>query len=359
MIQYEKTSSYEKILDGRYKNNVQHNNLRLIKDIMIKFATIGSNWITEKFIDAALQTGQYQLTAIYSRDINKARQFAQKYHVETFYDDLTQLANDRNIDVVYIASPNSLHFAQAQLMLKNNKDVICEKPLTSNLRQTQKLLDIARQHHQIIFEALKTYYLPNYQLIQNFLPKLGKIHKVFFNYCQYSSRYPNYLNGENPNTFNPQFSNGSIMDIGVYPLNFAIGLWKKPNRIIASGSRLDTGVDAHGTVQLNYDDFDIIIWHSKVTNSYIPSEIQGEDGALIINHLSCCEEVFYQPRQGKRQEITLKQNSNEMYYEALAFAKLYQQRQINHKALHYSLMSSAILTEIRKQISVTFPSDKT
>ena len=324
---------------------------------MIRLATIGSNWITEKFIDAALQTQQYQLAAIYSRDIDKARQFAQKYNIDVIYDDLIQLANDTNIDVVYIASPNSLHFAQAKLMLENNKDVICEKPLTSNLVQTQRLLDIAKQNQQIIFEALKTYYLPNFELIRNYLPKLGKIHKALLNYCQYSSRYSSYLDGENPNTFNPQFSNGSIMDIGVYPLNFAIGLWKKPSSIYASGTQLDSGVDAHGTVLLNYDDFDIIIWHSKVTNSSIHSEIQGEDGTLIIKHLSVCEQVFYQPRQGELQEITLTQNSNEMYYEALEFANLYQQRQINHKGLKYSLISSQLLTEIRKQIHVKFPAD--
>ena len=324
---------------------------------MIRLATIGSNWITEKFIDAALQTQQYQLAAIYSRDRDKARQFAQKYNIDVIYDDLIQLANDTNIDVVYIASPNSLHFAQAKLMLENNKDVICEKPLTSNLVQTQRLLDIAKQNQQIIFEALKTYYLPNFELIRNYLPKLGKIHKALLNYCQYSSRYSSYLDGENPNTFNPQFSNGSIMDIGVYPLNFAIGLWKKPSSIYASGTQLDSGVDAHGTVLLNYDDFDIIIWHSKVTNSSIHSEIQGEDGTLIIKHLSVCEQVFYQPRQGELQEITLTQNSNEMYYEALEFANLYQQRQINHKGLKYSLISSQLLTEIRKQIHVKFPAD--
>ena len=324
---------------------------------MIRLATIGSNWITEKFIDAALQTQQYQLAAIYSRDRDQARQFAQKYNIDVIYDDLIQLANDTNIDVVYIASPNSLHFAQAKLMLENNKDVICEKPLTSNLVQTQRLLDIAKQNQQIIFEALKTYYLPNFELIRNYLPKLGKIHKALLNYCQYSSRYSSYLDGENPNTFNPQFSNGSIMDIGVYPLNFAIGLWKKPSSIYASGTQLDSGVDAHGTVLLNYDDFDIIIWHSKVTNSSIHSEIQGEDGTLIIKHLSVCEQVFYQPRQGELQEITLTQNSNEMYYEALEFANLYQQRQINHKGLKYSLISSQLLTEIRKQIHVKFPAD--
>lgn len=325
---------------------------------MIKLATIGTNWITEKFIDAALQTKQYQLTAIYSRDINKANELAKKYQVNTVFDKLTELAQYANVDVVYIASPNSLHFEQAKLMLENNKDVICEKPLTSNLTQTQTLINIAKQHKKLIFEALKTVYLPNYQLIRDYLPKLGRIHKALLNYCQYSSRYESYLNGNNPNTFNPTFSNGSIMDIGIYPLNFGLGLWGYPNKINASATKLASGVDAHGSVLLNYDDFDVIIWHSKVSNSYLPSEIQGENGSLIIENLATCDRVIYQPRIGEKKEITLTQHNNDMYYEAEEFAKLYQQRNVDHNGLAYSILSSTILTEIRKQTGVVFPADQ-
>ncbi|OCG01233.1 Gfo/Idh/MocA family protein [Gilliamella sp. wkB112] len=322
---------------------------------MIRLAIIGTNWITDKFIEAALQTNKYQLSAVYSRSIDKAQLFAKKYHISTIYTDLIRLAKNPQIDAIYIASPNSLHFAQAKLMLENGKDVICEKPLTSNLEQTKALIDIAIDRQQVIFEALKTYHLPNYQQVRNYLPKLGKIRKVLLNYCQYSSRYPSYLKGENPNTFNPLFSNGSIMDIGVYPLNFAIGLWGKPTTISATSSLLESGVDAHGSVVMTYDDFEVIIWHSKVSNSYIPSEIQGEDGSLIINHLSVCQQVSYQPRQAELQDISVNQNSNEMYYEANYFAELCLQRQIMHNGLSNSLTSSALLTTIRQQTGVVFP----
>lgn len=324
---------------------------------MIKLAIIGTNWITEKFIDAALKSKQYQLVAVYSRDLTKAQVFADKYRAKMVFDDLTLLASDRNVDVIYIASPNSLHFSQAKLMLEHGKDVICEKPLTSNYQQTLALIKIAKQNQCIIFEALKTFYVPNYELIKSYLPQLGKLRKALLNYCQYSSRYESYLNGNNPNTFNPEFSNGSLMDIGVYPLNFGLGLWGKPNRFYATSSLLPSGVDAHGSVLCNYEDFDVSIWHSKVTNSYIPSEIQGEEGALVIDHLSVCEQVTYYPRQGEKQIISIQQQDNEMYYEALEFAKLYQQRKIDHKGLEYTLLSSFMLTEIRKQIGVQYPAD--
>lgn len=325
---------------------------------MIRLAVIGTNWITDKFIEAALQTEQFQLSAVYSRHEESAKAFAQKYGVTRLFTDLNELAISQDIDAIYIASPNALHFEQAKLMLENGKDVICEKPLTSNIEQTKIIIEIAKQQQRIIFEALKSYYLPNFELVKQYLAKLGNVRKVFLNYCQYSSRYPRYLAGENPNTFNPAFSNGSIMDIGVYPLNFAVALWGKPNKVCADGLLLPSGVDAHGTVLLSYDGFDVVIWHSKVSNSYLPSEIQGEEGALIIDHLSVGEKVCYQPREGELQNITLAQHDNQMYYEALKFAQLIKLRQIEHSGLQNSLVSSQLLTEIRRQTGVIFPADK-
>ena len=147
------------------------------------------------------------------------------------------------------------------------------------------------------------------------------------------------------------------MDIGIYPLSFGLSLWGQPRQFYATSSLLASGVDAHGSVLCNYNDFDVMIWHSKVTNSYIPSEIQGENGTLVIDHLSVCHQVTYHPRQGEDEIISLTQQSNEMYYEALEFAKLYQQRTIDHQGITLSLLTSSMLTDIRKQIGVKYPAD--
>lgn len=325
---------------------------------MLKLAVIGTNWITDKFIEAALQTGEYELVAVYSRSTESGKVFANKYGVNLIFTDLIGLAQSNAIDAVYIASPNSLHFAQSKLMLENGKHVICEKPLSSNITQVNELIEIAKRHNRVIFEALKIFYLPNYELVKQYLPKLGKIRKAFLNYCQYSSRYPRYLDGDNPNTFNPKFSNGSVMDIGVYPLNFAVGLWGKPNKLIAQAYLLPSGVDGHGSVLMNYGEFDVVIWHSKVSDSCIPSEIQGEEGSLIIEHLSVGEKIIYKPRQGAAQDITLPQQENTMYYEAKQFASLCQQSTSYHLGLTLSTISSELLTEIRCQTGVVFPADK-
>ncbi|MGL5424636.1 MAG: Gfo/Idh/MocA family protein [Serratia fonticola] len=324
---------------------------------MIRFAVVGTNWITERFIDAAHESGKMRLTAIYSRKLEQAQAFGANYPVEHFFDSLEALAQSDVIDAVYIASPNSLHCQQSLLFLSHKKHVICEKPLASNLREVEQLVACAREHQVVLFEAFKSAHLPNFLILQQALPKIGKLRKAFINYCQYSSRYPRYLAGENPNTFNPQFSNGSIMDIGYYCVASTVALFGAPQSVLASATLLDTGVDAHGSVCLNYGDFNVVISHSKVSNSDIPSEIQGEEGTLVIEKISEAQGVVLTPRGENSQVLTQPQHINTMLYEAQVFAELVEKQQIEHEGLENSLIVASLLTEIRRQTGVVFPAD--
>ena len=291
---------------------------------MIRFAVIGTNWITRQFVDAAHETGKYKLTAVYSRSLEQAQTFANDYPVEHLFTSLEAMAQSDAIDAVYIASPNSLHFPQTTLFLQHKKHVICEKPLASNLAQAE-----------------------------------AAIRKAFINYCQYSSRYQRYLDGENPNTFNPAFSNGSIMDIGFYCLASAVALWGEPQSVQASASLLESGVDAHGVVVLNYGDFSVTLQHSKVSDSVLASEIQGESGSLVIEKISECQKVCFIPRGGKTQDLTVPQHINTMLYEAEAFAHLVESGEVDHPALAVSRITAKLQTEIRRQTGVVFPADET
>ena len=324
---------------------------------MIRFAVIGTNWITRQFVDAAHETGKFKLTAVYSRSLEQAQSFANDYLVEHLFTSLEAMAQSEDIDAVYIASPNSLHAPQTELFLRHKKHVICEKPLASNIDEAERVIAAARENQVVLFEAFKTASLPNFQLLQQALPKLGQIRKAFINYCQYSSRYQRYLDGENPNTFNPAFSNGSIMDIGFYCLASAIALWGEPQQIQASASLLESGVDAHGVVMLDYGDFSVTLQHSKVSDSTLPSEIQGEAGALVIEKLSECQKVSFVPRGSKAQDLSQPQHINTMLYEAEEFARLVENNEVDHPGLEVSRITAKVQTEIRRQTGVVFPAD--
>lgn len=324
---------------------------------MIRFAVIGTNWITRQFVDAAHETGSLKLTAVYSRSAEQAQAFASDYMVEQTFTSLEAMAQSDAIDAVYIASPNSLHFPQTKLFLSHKKHVICEKPFASNITEAEEAIALARENQVVLFEAFKTASLPNFLLLQQSLGKVGKVRKALINYCQYSSRYQRYLDGENPNTFNPAFSNGSIMDIGFYCLASAVALWGEPLSVKATASLLESGVDAHGVAVLEYGDFSVTLQHSKVSDSVLPSEIQGEDGSLVIEKISECQKVCFVPRGGKTQDLTQPQHINTMLYEAEVFARLIEANDVNHPGLEVSRITAKVSTEIRRQTGVVFPAD--
>jgi predicted dehydrogenase len=331
---------------------------------MIRFAIIGTNWITEKFIQGTLTPPDHSpqamvLSAVYSRDINKAKTFADKYAVTQCFDDLIALANNTDIDAVYIASPNSLHYVQSKLMLSHGKHVICEKPLSSDYQQAIELYKIAEEHNVIFFEAYKTMHLPNFAILKKNLSRIGKIRKAHIHYCQYSSRYPAYLAGQKPNTFDPAFSNGSIMDIGYYCIALTTALFGQANSVQAQAILLDSGVDGCGSALLSYDDFSVTIDHSKISASHQVSEIQGETGSLLIEQVGECVKVFLQDRQqSTREDLSEEQSENSMCYEAAAFVKQIVDAEINPDFKLRSLQTAQIINEIRQQTGVIFPSDK-
>lgn len=326
---------------------------------MINLAIIGTNWITEKFVEAALESEEFQLMGIYSRDLSNAQHFAVTLQHEEcqFYDSLDALASATEVDAVYIASPNSLHFEQACLMMQNGKHVICEKPISSNIAETTKMYETARANDVILFEAFKTEFLPNFVELKRNLPEVGRLRNVYLSYCQYSSRYQKYLAGQNPNTFNPEFSNGSIMDIGYYCVAAAVSLFGMPDSVLASAKLLDSGVDAHGTAILNYENFVVTVQHSKVSDGVIPSEIQGEDGAIILEHFSECTGFTIKKKGREKEYIALEQEENSMIYEAIAFAEQINSGEMQEAAVQRSLEVSEVITEIRQQTGVVFPAD--
>lgn len=325
---------------------------------MIRFAIVGTNWITRQFVDAAHETGKMKLTAVYSRTLEQAQAFSNEYQVAHIFTSLERMAGSEDIDAVYIASPNALHCQQALLFMQHGKHVICEKPLASNLREAEAMIACAHDNQVVLFEAFKTASLPNFRVLQQALPNVGKLRKAQLTYCQYSSRYQRYLDGENPNTFNPAWSNGSIMDIGFYCLASAVALWGEPVSVTANASLLESGVDAHGTVVMNYGDFDVTLLHSKVSQSVNASEIQGEEGSLVIDHIAECQRITVMPRSGKPQDLTQPQHINTMLYEAETFAKLINNNEINHPGVAVSRTTAKLLTEIRRQTGVIFPADK-
>ncbi|MBG9450930.1 oxidoreductase [Cytobacillus firmus] len=327
---------------------------------MVRFGVVGTNWITKRFLKAALQAEDFQLTAVYSRTEEKAKEFAGKYGVEKTFTDLQTMAASGEIDAVYIASPNSLHAEQATIFMNNQVHVLCEKPIASNAKELQKMINAAKENNVLLMEALKSTLMPNFLAVKENLSKIGQVRRYFANYCQYSSRYDAYREGTVLNAFKPEFSNGSLMDIGIYCIYPLVALFGKPEEIKATGFKLESGVDGEGSMVLKYPDMDAVIMFSKITDSSLPSEIQGEDGNLVIDRISNPEKVELHYRNGEREDLTRDQLSDTMYYEAVEFINLIQsgKTESEENSFANSMATMEILDEARRQIGVIYPADQ-
>lgn len=325
----------------------------------VRFGIIGTNWITESFIQAASLIGDFQLTAVFSRSADKAETFATKYGVEDIFTDLKEMAASDKLDAVYIASPNSLHAEQSILFLKNKKHVLTEKAIASNSKEVRAMIAAAKENKVLLMEALKTTMLPNFQVIKDNLEKIGKVRRAFASYCQYSSRYDAYKEGTVLNAFKPELSNGALMDIGVYCIYPMVSLFGKPITVKASSYLLETGVDGEGSLIMSYEEMDIVIMYSKITNSYVPSEIQGEAGNILIDQMNTPQKVEVYYRDGKKEDLTVEQKTEAMYYEAKEFIERIQAGEIESPINSYQLSLSVmeIMDEVRKQTGIVFPAD--
>ncbi|MEC0226072.1 Gfo/Idh/MocA family protein [Paenibacillus alba] len=327
---------------------------------MIRFAVIGTNWITEEFIHAARETGEFDLTAVYSRTEEKAAEFAQKFDITHRFTDLDALVQSEEFDAVYIASPNSLHAEYAIHCMNHGKHVICEKPAASNTAELTAMIQAARSNEVVFMEALKSTLLPNFKAIQDNLHKLGKIRRYFASYCQYSSRYDAYKQGTVLNAFNPIFSNGSIMDLGVYCIYPLAVLFGAPDRVQANGVLLESGVDGEGSLLLSYKEMDAVIMHSKISSSYLPAEIQGENATMVIDKINQPEKVEIRYRDGSVEDLTQVQAARNMRYEAEEFIRLIKTKTLESATNSHanSLITVGIIDEARKQMGLVFPADR-
>ncbi|ANY67451.1 oxidoreductase [Paenibacillus sp. BIHB 4019] len=327
---------------------------------MIRFGLIGTNKITDSFIEAARGLEDFALAAVYSRTSERAAEFASKYNIPHTFTDLEEMAKSDQVDAVYIASPTSHHAQHAITCMKHGKHVLVEKPIASNAREMREMIAAAKENKVLLMEAMKSTFVPNFAVIRENLPKLGTIRGYFAAYCQYSSRYDAYKEGNVMNAFKPEFSNGSLMDIGIYSVYPLVSLFGKPNKIKASAVMLESGVDGKGSLLLQYDGMDAAVLHSKISNSQLPAEIQGEAGNMIIENISYPNQVRIEYRDGKVEELTVPQAENVMVYEAEAFIRLIQSGQhesdINSPA--NSLAVLEVLDEARSQIGLVFPADR-
>ena len=200
---------------------------------------------------------------------------------------------------------------------------------------------------------------PNFSVIKDKLKEIGTIRKYFSCYCQYSSRYDKLKEGVILNAFDPSLSNGAVMDLGVYTIYPMVVLFGRPKKISATGLKLFTGADGQGSVNFEYEGMDATIMYSKIADSSLPTEIQGEEGTITADRINIINKVTLKKRGGEETIISTPNPTHEYYFEVAEFIDLIQknERESTINSLENSLITIEIIDEIRKQLEIIYPAD--
>ncbi|MDN6296240.1 MAG: Gfo/Idh/MocA family oxidoreductase [Alkalibacterium sp.] len=319
--------------------------------------TIGTSMITEQFVEAAKESGLYTYRAVYSRHMNTANTFKDQYGAESAYDDFEAFLNDEAIDVIYVASPNSLHFSQAKEALMHGKHAIVEKPMITSLEQWAELTELAKSKGVVVVEAARHIFEPNFVKLTKMIQDFEGIYGATLTYAKYSSRFDNVLAGEEPPIFSPKFGGGAANDLGIYTVYAALSWFGKPDSVHAFSQKIQTGVDGKGTVILRYPDFDVTLQYGKMITALAASEVYSLDKTLVLDAITGVEKAeLVDARTRESQEISMdKSADNPLIWEAKAFAKVmtHPEKDENKAKLDEWLTLSynvhEVLEEIRQQ----------
>lgn len=249
----------------------------------MKLAILGTGKIVEEVLPVLKEINGIELSAILStpRSIEKAEKLAELYAISQASSDYDSILANPDVDTVYVALPNHLHYDYARKALLAGKHVICEKPFTLTLAEFEDLAKIAEQKNRILLEAITNQYLGNFASIKANLAKLGDIKIVECNYSQYSSRYDAFKRGEIAPAFDPAKGGGALRDLNIYNIHLVVGLFGKPERVQYLAN-MERGVDTSGILIMDYGNFKAACIGAKDCSADIKSTIQGNKGSIAV-----------------------------------------------------------------------------
>jgi len=313
---------------------------------------------------ANLQTTDLTLTghsvvAVASRDKERGNEFAAKYGIGNVYTDYESLVNDPNVDIIYVATPHVFHFEHASLALNAGKHVLLEKPFTINAGESAKLLQLAESKNLVILEAMWTRFLPHMVQLRKDIAA-GLIGEVRGVHADFSVCFPVNLEHR---LYNRSLGGGALLDLGIYPVSFAVDILGIPDKITASGTLTQTNVDANDTVVFEYaDGRRATITTALNASGPVGATVLGSEGFIRIDS-PFIDQVGFK-RYGLRGELldtfAVTPVGRGMQFQAVELERLINagERQSPILSNHDTQAIMEILDGIRAQLGVTYESEK-
>ena len=326
----------------------------------MKVGIAGAGSIVPGFLNAASEVEGIKVQAICCtpRGIENARKIAQEYGIDQVFTDYDEMLENREIDTVYVAVPNHLHYPFAQKALQKGKNAIVEKPFVTEGEQAEELRKLAEEKHLFLFEAIPNIYLPDYQKVRELVKELGNIKIIQLNYSQYSRRYDAFKAGEILPAFDPAKAGGALMDLGVYNVHFVTGLFGYPEEA-RYYPNVERDIDTSGILVMKYGDRQCVCVAAKDCRAPVTVNIQGDKGFI---HSDASPNMFdhfeYSSNAGEAENYALfaEVGHDRMYYELKEFERAISDGdwQFMMERLDHSLKVTELMEKVRKQAGLSF-----
>jgi len=325
----------------------------------IRWGILGTGYIARRFASDLKLVEGAALTAIGSRSSSSAKDFADEYNVPNSFGSYEELAACNDVDVVYVATPHTLHIENTLMCLNNGKAVLCEKPFAINSRDTEEMIALARQKKLFLMDALWTKFHPHYKKMLDMVKggELGDIKLVLSNFGyvitpEHSKRL-----------LDPALGGGSILDIGIYNIFTTLDVLGVPDDIQVKIVATDKGVDEQCSVIFTYNNGAMAsLFSSFRTTLATEAEVCGTKARVKLTpdfYTAAANVELY--KDGSKQEIPVERETGFGYqYEARHVneclkAGLTESPVVSHA---YTITLMGVLDKIRELAGVTYTEDK-
>ncbi len=323
---------------------------------MIKWGIVGPGNIANKFAKCIKNVDEACLLGVASRNKEKGEDFAKKYDIPMVFSTYEEMAQCKDIQAVYIATPHPFHLSCAELFLKNKKHVLCEKPLCINANQAEKLKECAKENNVFLMEAMWTRFLPAIkeakQLVHN--GAIGEVLSLEADFC-YRTQNP-----ELSKVYKNQMAGGGLLDVGVYGLHFASLFLGDKVKEIYSVANVANGVDLHCVVNLKYDGGQIATVSSAIdTQKPASAYIYGTKGYIYFPCFFCAQD-FYLNIDGKSEHIVKNSLGEGFEEEIIEACTCIEQGKTESDILplNETIRILKQMDTVRQQIGVKFPTEE-
>ncbi len=322
----------------------------------VRWGIVGLGSIANHFAKDLELVPNGVLSGVASRSIDKAKKFANEYGASHFFGSYLELFESDVVDVIYIATPHTLHAELAILAMEHGKHVLCEKPMGINKLEVEKMVEAAKKHQVFLMEALWSRFNPTIQKVKQLIAQ-GAIGKVSY----LNATFAFYALGrdENGRVLNKALGGGTILDIGIYPIFLSYLIFGKPSQIQASSNFNALGTEVQTAMIFSYSDAQAILYSGFTSASEMKTEIAGTEGSIFIH-----------PRWHETQSYAIKKEDELQHFELPTIGKgyTYEIEEV-HRCLAENTLESTLwshqnsldlismLDEVRKQTGVIFPSE--